>query len=185
MTTNTEMPDAPAKVPRVALCLTCSNEWMARDGSQKKPSRCPECLSRKVKWRDECKPEEEKLTEIKEEPVEIPDTAEAELPEEPQEKEPQSRKIHVLPAPPVQKMKAEPVTLAEIQEDMKGRINGLPLVFVFGGLVLVGIISMSFRRRKARVLQAQRERQRMEEEQRRANEAPLDLLRYRVTGSPF
>ena len=44
----------PPRRDRPARCLTCSNEWTARNGNEEKPSRCPVCGSRNVKWRDEC-----------------------------------------------------------------------------------------------------------------------------------
>lgn len=57
----TAKPDAkpePAKrAPRrtrVARCIECSYEWISSNGNAKKPSRCPLCKSRDVKWRDEC-----------------------------------------------------------------------------------------------------------------------------------
>ena len=65
-----------AKSPRVARCMVCSNEWVARDGSKKKPSRCPECLSRNVAWRDECEPNPDELTEEPVPEVEIPEEEE-------------------------------------------------------------------------------------------------------------
>ncbi len=43
----------PPKRDRVAWC-SCGNEWLAHNGNEKKPFRCPICKSRSVKWRDEC-----------------------------------------------------------------------------------------------------------------------------------
>lgn len=48
----------PHRRDRPARCLTCTNEWTARNGNEEKPSRCPVCGSRLVKWRDECTDEE-------------------------------------------------------------------------------------------------------------------------------
>lgn len=63
-----DSPDVPANVPevtkespekvlekrdRAAKCLVCSNEWIAHNGNNKKPSRCPSCKSRNVVWKDE------------------------------------------------------------------------------------------------------------------------------------
>lgn len=47
----------PPRRDRVARCA-CTNEWTARNGNEEKPSRCPVCGSRNVKWRDECTGEE-------------------------------------------------------------------------------------------------------------------------------
>jgi len=47
----------PPRRDRVARCV-CSNEWTAHNGNEEKPSRCPVCKSRDVKWRDECTDQE-------------------------------------------------------------------------------------------------------------------------------
>lgn len=41
-----------SKNTRVAHCMVCGNEWVPRDSTTKKPSRCSACRSRTVKWRD-------------------------------------------------------------------------------------------------------------------------------------
>lgn len=127
-----EMPERPVKVPRVAVCLTCSNEWMARDGSQKKPARCPECKSRNVAWRDEQSPKADELTEEPFPEVEIPeeeeeitgyiDEWEEEIPEE------------------------EP-TLEAIAKRTP-RINPIGLIFVIGGLTAAGLVFFLLRKGK-------------------------------------
>ena len=43
---------------RIARCLTCSHEWIPRKQDAENPSRCTECKSRDVKWRDQCTPAE-------------------------------------------------------------------------------------------------------------------------------
>lgn len=182
METTTKTPDVPAKEPRVARCLTCSNEWMARDGSQKKPARCPECLSRKVKWRDECEQEARELSEPEEKAVELHAESDVEQPESPVEEEEIAG--YILP----DGSGAAFGTVGEPRLPIityKPNVNPIGFVFLLGGIAFVGILMMIFRHRKERGLQNQRERQRVEEEQRRTAEAPLDLLRYRVTGSPF
>lgn len=60
-TTKTE----PERLERVARCIECSNEWIAMNGNEPKPSRCPSCMSRDVKWRDECTGEEVSKKEVK------------------------------------------------------------------------------------------------------------------------
>lgn len=55
----------PERVERVARCIECSNEWIATNGNEPKPSRCPVCMSRDVKWRDECTGEEISKKDVK------------------------------------------------------------------------------------------------------------------------
>ena len=52
-----EKREKPPRRLRVAKCLHCSNEWRARNGNEKKPSKCPECGTRAVVWRDEYTPD--------------------------------------------------------------------------------------------------------------------------------
>ena len=40
------------KRKRTAVCLTCTNEWIANNGNEEKPSRCPVCGSRNLKWKE-------------------------------------------------------------------------------------------------------------------------------------
>lgn len=133
MENNMEAPENPAKTPRAARCLTCSNEWMARDGSKKKPSRCPECLSRNVAWRDECEP---KAAELSEEPAPA-----VEITEEEEE---------ILVHANVEgESHAEPVSLESIAKTTP-RINPIGLVLVIGALTAVGIALFLVRERKKR-----------------------------------
>lgn len=53
------------KRERVARCIECSNEWVATNGNESKPSRCPACMSRDVKWRDECTGDEVSRKDLK------------------------------------------------------------------------------------------------------------------------
>ena len=179
---NNNPPEVPANVPRVARCMVCSNEWVARDGSKDKPSRCPECKSRNVKWRDLCEDEVPKLTENTTEAAEII-TETAEEPTETPEEKPEKVTAKSSAAVRRKKEEEEEVSLEEITEKMKGGINPKFIVWVIGGIGLIGVSLMVFRERKERMCKAERERQRMEEEKRAANVAPLELLRYRVTGS--
>ena len=64
-TVNPPVETPPEAVKRVARCLECSNEWIASNGAEKKPSRCPTCMSRDVKWRDECTGDEISKKELK------------------------------------------------------------------------------------------------------------------------
>ncbi len=48
------------KRDRVAICLNCTNEWVAHTGNAKKPSKCPVCGSKRCAWKDEIPPNAEK-----------------------------------------------------------------------------------------------------------------------------
>lgn len=141
MENNMEVPENLAKTPRVARCLTCSNEWMARDGSKKKPARCPECLSRNVAWRDEC---ESKADELTEEPV-----PEVEIQEEEEE-----ITGYVLPdgsgaAFGVVGTPDEEASLEAIAKRTP-KINPIGFVFVIGALAAAGLAFFLIRERKRR-----------------------------------
>jgi len=133
MENNMEVPENLAKTPRVARCLTCSNEWMARDGSKKKPARCPECLSRNVAWRDEC---ESKADELTEEPV-----PEVEIPEEEEEL--------ISHATVDEGTHIETVSLESIAKNTP-KINPIGFVFVIGALAAAGFAFFLIRERKRR-----------------------------------
>lgn len=45
-------PKLPDK-KRIAHCLGCGNEWLARTGNNKNPSKCTICGSRRCIWKDE------------------------------------------------------------------------------------------------------------------------------------
>ncbi|WP_319377777.1 hypothetical protein [uncultured Methanocorpusculum sp.] len=47
------------KRDRVAVCLNCTNEWVAHTGNAKKPSKCPICGSKRCAWKDETAPNAE------------------------------------------------------------------------------------------------------------------------------
>ena len=133
MENNMEVPENLAKTPRVARCLTCSNEWMARDGSKKKPARCPECLSRNVAWRDEC---ESKSDELTKEPV-----PEVEIREEEEEL--------VSHMTVDEGTHTETVSLESIAKNTP-KINPIGFVFVIGALAAAGIAFFLIRERKRR-----------------------------------
>ncbi|MDV0441589.1 hypothetical protein [Methanorbis furvi] len=50
---------SPEKRERVAVCLVCSNEWIARTGTAKKPAKCPVCGTKRCSWKDEVSTEPE------------------------------------------------------------------------------------------------------------------------------
>ena len=134
-----EKAEPQAKSPRIARCMVCSNEWVARDGSKKKPSRCPECLSRSVKWRDECEPNPDELTE---EPI-----PEVEIPEEEEE-----ISGYILPdgsgaAFGVVGTPDEEASLEAIAK-RTSRINPIGFVFVIGALAAAGIAFFLLRKGK-------------------------------------
>jgi len=54
------------KKDRVAVCLVCTNEWIAHTGNAKKPSKCPVCGSKRCSWQDEITPNAEKSAEATE-----------------------------------------------------------------------------------------------------------------------
>ena len=129
-----ENTEPQAKSPRVARCMVCSNEWVARDGSKKKPSRCPECLSRSVKWRDECEPNPDELTE---EPV-----PEEDIPEEEEE-----ITGYVLP----DGSGAAFGTVGEPRLPIityKPNVNPIGFVFVIGALAAAGLVFFLLRKGK-------------------------------------
>lgn len=134
-----ENAEPQAKSPRVARCMVCSNEWVARDGSKKKPSRCPECLSRSVKWRDECEPNPDELTEEAVPEVEIPE-------------EEDGIAGYVLPdgsgaAFGVVGTPDEEATLESITKNAP-KINPIGFVFVIGALAAAGLAFFLLRKGK-------------------------------------
>jgi len=82
---------------RTALCLNCKNEWMANNGNDKKPTRCPECMSRNVVWRDI---ENAQIEDIPDGIPEIPSNSN-DLPPTPEEEfqdvPPRSKEFHDVP----------------------------------------------------------------------------------------
>lgn len=144
---------------RIAYCVGCTNEWTARNGNENKPSRCPVCGSRVVKWRDECTPEEIakgrlnrisalENTENRPENLENPDIPTGNSNERPVSSgvnDPTTRHgaaAAVIPAP-------GKVTLEEIQKGFIG-IPAYPLILLMGILGAVGIVFFLIRRAKTR-----------------------------------
>lgn len=75
---------------RVAHCMVCGNEWIPRDATTKKPSRCSACRSRTVKWRDELTPDDLKAHDQYDIPGEEPGTPAPDTePEPPEVEEPE------------------------------------------------------------------------------------------------
>jgi DNA-directed RNA polymerase subunit RPC12/RpoP len=60
------------KRDRVAVCLNCTNEWVAHTGNAKKPSKCPICGSKRCAWRDEITPNTEKSSTLEEDKTVFP-----------------------------------------------------------------------------------------------------------------
>lgn len=150
---NTELPLAKGgksgKTPRrdrPAKCLNCTNEWMGRNGNEDKPSRCPVCGSRSVKWRDECA---DYGLGSSENTVETPistagngemlpenDTGNLENLPEP---ESASKNQHFPPVENIGKDDPENQTLEEIQKNFTG-IPALPLILFMGIIGVFGLI---------------------------------------------
>lgn len=137
-----ENTEPQAKSPRVARCMVCSNEWVARDGSKKKPSRCPECLSRSVKWRDECEPNPDELTEEAAPEEDIPEEEEEEV-------------VFTVESDGSKTAKRiltdEDFLTTEALEHMgksTSRINPIGFVFVIGALAAAGLAFFLLRKGK-------------------------------------
>lgn len=158
--TETEKPDKLPPRKRIARCLVCSNEWGARNGNEPKPSRCPECKTRSVKWRDECTEEElkkVKLEELPETPEEEPVKPE-ELPEElPAENEPLKEQPIFKKSDVIIPERKEPdnTTLETIEKDLKGQVIGLPLIMLIGVVGMFGVVLICFRQAKKRLSKPQ------------------------------
>jgi hypothetical protein len=159
----------PGKRVRIAHCVGCTNEWTARNGNEEKPSRCPVCGSRNVKWRDECTQGELMKPGNSVENVEKP-FSNVELPPENMENDtvnygkpgfpvenrtyedrpPKPAVIPVLtPDKSSGKTPAGKTTLKEIQENFTG-IPVYPLIWIMGILGAVGLVFFLIRQRKTR-----------------------------------
>lgn len=167
----TEKREKPPRRLRVAKCLHCSNEWRARNGNEKKPSKCPECGTRAVVWRDEytpdlsMNPEENPITDgiterktenitehNREEPRKtenIEDYEEEEvgfiLPDD------SGVAFGVVGEPENNREEEEWGTdLKDITEKMKNSINPVFLVWIIGGLGVAGLVLFLVRKSKNR-----------------------------------
>jgi hypothetical protein len=174
---NTELPlensgktGKPPRRDRVARCV-CSNEWTAHNGNEEKPSRCPVCKSRDVKWRDECTDEElgntGKPLEFQNSSMENQNSTDGkmELPLEKPEKQisnsvtgnsyPIKTKSSKIPDKETTgKDDLEFQSLEEIQKNFTG-IPALPLILLMGLLGVAGLIfflwGQAKKRREARL----------------------------------
>lgn len=153
--------------------MTCTNEWTARNGNEDKPSRCPVCGSRLVKWRDECTSEELGKTGNAMEnmenqfsgvengggKVELPlekvenGTGKLEKVENPPEPKPTIKTPVIPPVENCGKDGMEKVTLEEIQKNFTG-ISAFPLILILGIVGVFGLIwflvGQAKKRREAR-----------------------------------
>lgn len=160
---------------RVARCMVCSEEWMAKNGNEKKPSRCPTCKSYNVKWRDECDdptpgagtpaPAEEKKAKYARK--RNPDGSFAKTPKnetevkeisEPEKQEtPKTEEKPEIPPPdydPSSVAFNQPPKQQEPDEHQPDELPKLPnihpigLVLVIGFIGLVGVVAMFFLKNK-------------------------------------
>jgi len=163
----------PPRRDRPARCLTCSNEWTARNGNEEKPSRCPVCGSRNVKWRDECDAGElgkdgNAMENMENQfsgvengggKVELPlenvenGTGKLENGEKLLEPKPTIKTPVIPPVENIGKDGMEKVTLEEIQKNFTG-IPVFPLIWIMGIIGVFGLIwflvGQAKKRREAR-----------------------------------
>ena len=157
----------PPRRVRVAKCLKCSNEWHARNGNEKKPSKCPECGTRAVVWRDEYTPDltmtdenttntdgiTENITENNREEV-----RKSEKIEEPEEEEDIFELSDASEAVFGDvdehenncEMEEEEPTLENITKKMKGGINPMFVVWILGALGVFAVFLFLVRKAKSR-----------------------------------
>lgn len=138
---------------RIARCLTCSHEWIPRKQDAENPSRCTECKSRDVKWRDQCTPAELRTRDDPEpEPADErdPEPITNQEPEPGLEKEPEKvekeTEKETEPQPPENPEEVK----KEIQKELDKlpKVNGLGLVLIIAGFAAVGVVFALFRRGK-------------------------------------
>lgn len=204
---NTELPlensgktGKPPRRDRPARCLTCTNEWTAQNGNEEKPSRCPVCGSRLVKWRDECTSEElgksgNTMENVENQfsgvengggKVELPleklenGIGKVENVENPPDPKPTIKTPVIPPVENGGKDGMEKPTLAEIQKNFTG-IPIYPLIWVMGIIGVFGLIwflvGQAKKRREAR-------RRAVAESQTRENPAD-ERIRLRLAGGAF
>lgn len=140
-------PQKPPKKQRVARCLECSNEWTASNGNEKKPSRCPLCKSRDVKWRDECTGNEipkKQLQRTTNKPAPEPEPPKVEKVETPkQEPEEAPEEIPKMPEQKAAQTKPEPRQEPDEEftyDDAKQAIPAFPMQ---GIVILLGLAAIA------------------------------------------
>ena len=140
-------PQKPPRRNRVARCIECSNEWKASNGNEKKPSRCPACKSRDVKWRDECTGDEipkKDLQVNKAKPAPAPEPPKPENVEPPKpepEKVPEEKPEMTEPTPAPRKPEPRQEPEEEFTyEDAKQAIPALPMQ---GIVIILGLCAIA------------------------------------------
>lgn len=179
---------------RVARCLTCGNEWLPRDGATEKPSRCPECKKRNVKWRDLCTPEElilrkddvGKVEEPPEEPLENttennpvdPETVEnhgkeaVEKTKKPAKSKSSVENESVLGVAPASRFSS----VEKPDTGIVGKIPVVPLVLIIGVLGAIGGAVFLFRKTRKKIKNTQL----LEADAKAAARAKLEIDRARA-----
>ena len=116
-------PISPEKRDRVAVCLVCSNEWIARTGTAKKPAKCPVCGTKRCAWKDEMPSEPEKRTETQQKRTET-----------------HGEEIEKTVISPGKSGEIEEKTEEKTPEE-KNAPGGFPVLLVVAGLVVLGCLA--------------------------------------------
>ncbi|MDV0442582.1 hypothetical protein [Methanorbis furvi] len=153
---------SPERKERVAVCLVCSNEWLARTGTAKKPAKCPVCGTKRCVWKDDAPTEPEKHTENTPEHTETHEENKEPVGEEPEktgeieekieEKREEKRENNIAgyiknpvteKSYPVKKHSSK-ITDRENEEktpEEKSPAGSFPIVLVVAGLVVLGCLA--------------------------------------------
>ena len=155
-------PISPEKRDRVAVCLVCSNEWIARTGTAKKPAKCPVCGTKRCAWKDEMPSEPEKRTETQQKRTEthgeeiektvISPGKSGEIEEKTEEKREEKRentstghtKNSVTEKSHPVKSGSSKINDGETEEktpEEKNAPGGFPVLLVVAGLVVLGCLA--------------------------------------------
>ncbi|MDU9376306.1 hypothetical protein McpSp1_09090 [Methanocorpusculaceae archaeon Sp1] len=137
-------PEKTERKERVAVCLVCSNEWIAITGNNRKPSKCPECGTRKCIWKDELpKPQ----TKTSEKSMSSPEKS-CENHEKTPEKTEEKREKNIGFILPDGSGVAfgtigsdEPEKIKEKTSEEKTAPGNFPVVLVLAGLVVLGTLA--------------------------------------------
>lgn len=141
-----------SKNTRVAHCMVCGNEWVPRDSTTKKPSRCSACRSRTVKWRDTLTADELKAHDQ----YDVPGV-EVELPTPEPVEETEEEVFEYVPEP---EEWSEPDPAPEPEPTLESIRHGFPsfppqayviLIAALGGIGLICFLARKARSRRPRL----------------------------------